>query len=152
MIKVSLAGKVLVVVDMEPDYKSCMCEAQLKAVEALLREAVKQKCLIVFLEFYGGGTMSRLLRCVRGYGLSIRVPKGAPDGSDEILAACGGKRHHKFVVCGVNTNCCVSHTVRNLSYKMEPTGSIEVFKEGCGAGSDGNRWDIFPKAFNIALV
>lgn len=108
--------------------------------------------LVVFLEFGGGGTLRRLLNCVRRYDQFVQEPKQGCDGSDEVIDACkrGAYDTDAFVVCGFETHACVEDTAKLLAAKM-PQSKIEVVMEACGQES-GNHWDMFPTAHNLTVV
>ncbi len=148
---VDLKGKVLVVVDMEFDFRANMTAEQVRTVAALIREAVRSESFIVFLVFLSE-TLPQLLQCAQGYARCVQVKKSQIDGSAEVLDACVGGYYDTsaFVLCGIATHCCVARTAHELAWK-KPDSTIEVVMEGCGDGN-GNRWDCFPDARNICLV
>lgn len=149
---IDLTGKVLVVVDMQPGYKLDMTDAQVDVVEALIREAISVDALIVFLEFADQPTLPHLLRACRRYDMFSQQAKQCADGSDEVLTAQDRNDYEAlgYVVCGVETHCCVAATAENLALEV-PGATVEVVKEGCGS-REGNRWDEFPKQPNLTLA
>src|SRR4051812_36839166 len=130
---ISLTGKVLVVVDMQPGYGNSMTPGVIDAVELLIREAREADSLVVFLEFCDEPTLPRLLKQVRAYDQFVQEQKFGCDGSDEVLAACerGLYDTSAFVVCGVETHACVRDTARELAAQM-PGSQVEVVMEACG--------------------
>ena len=153
MKNVDLTGKVLVVVDMEPGDAQCMSETKLKVVEFLIRQAVRDDAYIIFLEFMGGGTLQRLLQCVRRYDGFTQKEKEEADGSYVVLEACklAGCDMEGFVLCGVDAACCVAKTAENLADAL-PGTKIEVVRAGCATVEENWTWDKFPTAPNIILV
>jgi len=148
---IDLTGKILVVVDAEPDYGKHNPEV-VDAVELLVREARRVDSFVVFLEFGGGGTYRRLLKCVRAYDQFVQEPKQGCDGSEQVLNACqrGLYDEDAFVVCGFETHACVRDTAKFLADKR-PGSTVEVVMEACGQQS-GSHWDQFPRAHNLIPV
>lgn len=149
---ISLTGKALVVVDMQPGYRKSMTLGVIDAVELLIREAREADSLVVFLEFCDEPTLPRLLKQVRAYDQFVQVQEFGCDGSDEVLAACerGLYDTSAFVVCGVETHACVRDTARELAAQM-PGSQVEVVMEACGQES-GNEWHHFPRTRNLRVV
>ncbi len=149
---ISFDGKVLVVVDMEPGYRSAMDKEQYRAVRELIRAARQADSFIVFLEFLDEGTFANLLKLVRGYDMFVQEAKGQCDGSDEVIAACrrGGYDMNNFVVCGVETHVCVQETAQELARQL-PNATVEVVMEACGS-REGNDFTRFPEEENLTLV
>lgn len=149
---ISLTGKVLVVVDMQPGYRHSMLPGVIEAVELLIREAVKADSLVVFLEFCDQPTLPRLMNQVQRYDQFVVEQKFQCDGSDKVIAACkrGLYDTSAFVVCGVQTNACVRDTACWLGALM-PFSEIEVVREACGHAG-GNHWDKFPTGRNVRTV
>ncbi len=145
--------KILVVVDMEPDFEVETNDEQVSVVEQLVSEAMEAGSLIIFLTMNDQGLLPSLQDLVREYNSAVEQAKNRHDGSAEVIEATGGRRaakHASFVFCGVDTNTCVARTVENLAAKL-PDACIEVVMEGCGS-SDDNDWGDFPEADNITLV
>ncbi len=164
-----MKGKVLVVVDMQPGYRPDMNTAQVGAVQSLIRMARHEECVIIFLEFLDARTLWELLELVQRYDQVTRRVKRDTDGSPEVIEICGSyllldsldldlddeekpepRKYDEFVVCGVNTNCCVRDTATGLACKLF-NSRVEVVKEACGS-REGNSWDKFPQLPNLQLV
>lgn len=149
---VDLAGKILVVVDMQPGYRESMHESQVLAVEELVRRARQVESLVVFLEFLDAPTFTCLMRHVRAYDCFVVEQKTGCDGALNVIDACKRGEYDMdfFVVCGVDTHVCVRDTTSSLA-SMVPSAQVEVVMEACGSVR-GNDWSVFPQADNIELV
>jgi len=117
----------LVVVDMQPQFRSSQNQTTKKSVNNLLKKAVKDKAAIIFLEFGGyDRTDSELMATVQGYKRAFYRTKHENDGSDEVLETIQKQAlpRRKLKVCGVNTNYCVRETVEGLIDKFNDKSGI----------------------------
>lgn len=122
----------LVVVDMQPAFRSSQNQETLDRVNELIQQAIKDDAPIVFLEFGGyEKTDSRLLASVEGYKQAHFQVKYENDGSFHVKKTIDAHDlpTGTIRVCGVNTNYCVRETVLGLIEK-NLTKKIEVSKKG----------------------
>lgn len=107
----------LVVVDMQPAFRSSQNQATIDRCNELIQQAIKDEAPIVFLEFEGyEQTDSRLLAAVEGYNHAHFKSKYENDGSFQVKETIELHQypHETIRVCGVNTNYCVRETVLGL--------------------------------------
>lgn len=143
----------VVVVDMQPAFRSSQKFETLFGVIRLLEHSRAMGWGIVILEFAGRGrTDERIMDAVRSYHRLRVVKKPLWDGSAEVLAACeqAGFSRERFVACGVNTHECVLDTVSGMSAAL-PECHIDVVQDACNCET-GYGWLSFPKLPNLALV
>jgi nicotinamidase-related amidase len=129
----------LLVIDMQPGFLSFWDNTSSKHVRSnCLREvnkAIQDKATIVFVEFEGSGdTISELLTPISesNYLDFHRVYK-AWDDCTFAFAKASAKFNIPTThlrVCGVNTDCCVKHSVLGLS-SFYPRSTIEVVSDAC---------------------
>ncbi len=144
---------VLVVVDMQDYFEASMHPATLAAVKEEILLAVRNGDFIVVLEVDGcAPTQKEVMAELNGYNHYSVMVKRFADGSEEVLRACQDKGvvPVEFKVVGVNTDCCVSGTVANLSHKV-PQSQIVVIAKACNTFGNKNNWRCFPTAPNIVV-
>lgn len=146
------ADNVLLIIDMQPKFASSNEPALLSFIEHLILQAIEEEAVVICLEYgYGSRTNTQLTRHLKGYARYFWREKNADDGASEVSTLCAKKvlSPIAFKVVGVNTHACVSRTTESLA-KAFPSSQITVMKNGCNC-KEGNHWDDFPKASNIAL-
>jgi nicotinamidase-related amidase len=106
-------------------------------VEREIYQAMHDGATILFVEYQDcGNTIDRLTQIVRdsAYTKHHSITKKYDDGSKEIITAINNKKlpikHLKVV--GVNTDCCVLHTVSGLKSELKST-KIEVVADACSS-------------------
>ena len=122
----------LVVVDMQPGFKS----ARGKRVRAnCLREVQKaraDRAPIIFLELSGYQPTHCDLVEVAHSNFAI-LEKSGDDGSEQVgREVRKNKWPKKFKVCGINTDCCVKATVTGLTARFRMS-KIEVVADACAS-------------------
>lgn len=153
---------ILLVVDMQPRFRSSTFGWMLKNVADEIRAAKLAGWGIIFLEYtrsvsgsvqlggvqLGERTHGRLTRLVMRYKHAITVHKKQDDGSIDVLHAAdmwyddsydGSYVEHiagGIRVVGVNTSACIASTVNGLS-KSRPDIKITVVGKACNNGNDG---------------
>jgi nicotinamidase-related amidase len=136
----------LVVVDMQSGF-----DTSFGALNGCIREvqqAVIDKAGIIFLEYHGfygdayGFTLPQLKALVDGYSRAYYVPKGADDGSIEVVEAIEKYRMSKLhiKVCGVNTDACVLATVQGLIQKCDKV-YLQVIADACNGFNNTNGFN-----------
>jgi len=152
---------ILLVVDMQPNFRSSNHRWLLDMVAREVRAARSAGWGVMFLEYTSGlncgvragvllkeRTHRRLTNLVADYDDAMTVHKGQDDGSDVVLSAAEGwwgsksgsgyERHIDggIRVVGVNTEACVASTVNGLSAAM-PGLEITVVGGACNSGGEG---------------
>lgn len=123
---------VLIVIDMQSKFTAANDPETITECKRLIREAMLEKQMILFLEFkFNNKTLPQLRSLVRDYPFHQTLIKSTDDGSAEILSFFKRSRTQpaNLVVCGVNTDCCVHATVLSLS--AEKKFKITVVKKAC---------------------
>lgn len=159
---------VLVIVDMQPEFEASSEIATLSQVEELIALFAGTGYPIVILEYgnpdimrqphrlYCGIThqtlMAPLLSPNRYHKLAV-VEKFCNDGSAFVLGTCAERnfRTDHFVVCGVNTDACVSATVHGLAVRRQRS-QVSVIAAACNTPAANFSWNNFPKRSNIKIV
>lgn len=152
------AGPVLVVNDMQPQFKAACSLNLLAAVQVLIESAKANKQAIIVVEYdplFEGKTHKCLLDSLVGYEhvafatkhldrIQMRrargernLPHNADDGSEQIIDAClehnFSLEHFRF--CGVNTDICVLKTVRGLREKIDDC-RLELAFSACASENE----------------
>jgi len=127
----------LVVVDMQPGFRSAKGKRVRQNCRREIDQAVKEEAHIVFLEYNGyDSTMPELTNYI--HEKCYFRQKFSDDGSEEVMNEVHLNRLPKhFKVCGINTDCCVLATVRGLTARF-PMATIEVVADACD--SDWNHF------------
>lgn len=121
----------LVVVDMQPSFKSSQNKLTIYAVSLLIEKAIQDGADIVVLEYAGyGSTDWRIRDEYAGYDRVFTITKYADDGSNDMIESSFDFQKERFVICGVNTPFCVSGTALGLREKF-PKSDIEVKLNAC---------------------
>lgn len=131
----------LVVVDMQFDFASSRKPSVIKNCLALVKQAVKDKAGIVFLEYDTYGKTHLPLRLATSkYKKKFELTKQDDDGSPQVLTAIkkGRLPKQQIKVCGVNTTYCVAATVGGLTKRL-PNAKIEVIGKACNSTSPTNH-------------
>lgn len=132
---------VLIVVDMQTIFKASNRPEVRAECGNLVKQAVIDGMIIVFLEYIDNGrTKIPLRRIVRGYDKAYFVEKEDNDGSNELAELFWGMDiPNNFKVCGVNTDMCVFETVQGMaSWDRKP--KIEVVCKACATHSYGSDY------------
>jgi nicotinamidase-related amidase len=125
----------LIVVDMQYKFVAARNKNAQKACKKAIKEAIKNKSPIVFLEFVDyGETLPALTKLTKNYQKAFHVSKKDWDGSKESLTVLTDNKinHTNFKVCGVYTDCCVAATAKGL-VDRHPTSKVEVLSSACWA-------------------
>jgi len=149
----STSQQLLVITDMQSNFKEASHRRLLDHVCRLIDYAISQNWPIAVLEFSGQGqTLSAVAERLAGYSNWFPVMKTTNDGSHQLLAQCQsrGLKVKRFIVCGVSINACVRETVCGLAYSSEQP-SVSVIIEACGDHYPP-RWDLYPEASNVTLL
>jgi len=149
----STSQQLLVITDMQSNFKEASDRRLLDSVCRQIDFAISQNWPIAVLEFEGQGeTLAPIAERLKGYSNSFKVMKGTNDGSHQLLAQCQslGLQVKRFIVCGVSINACVLETVSGLAYSSERP-SVSVIIEACGDHYPP-RWDLYPEASNVTLL
>lgn len=149
----STSQQLLVITDMQSDFKEATERRLLENVCRLIDFAISQNWPIAVLEFSGHGqTLSPIAERLEGYSNWFPVQKTTNDGSHQLLEQLKlrGLAVKRFVVCGVSINACVLETVSGLAYSPERP-SVSVIIEACGDHYPP-RWDEYPEASNVSLL
>lgn len=120
----------LVVVDMQPGFKSANRKRVRENCVREVRKAYEDGAFVIFLELVGYQTTHfDLLSAAEGH--FIILDKFTDDGSKEVEREVRRKkRPTTFKVCGINTDCCVEATVRGLTARF-PMSTIQVIADAC---------------------
>ena len=123
---------------MQPYFQAATNKRVIANCKRELLLAMKKRAGIIFVQYYScGETNKSLLKLTAEYDRSYAVSKSADDGSAEIHDAIIDYRLSalRLKICGVNTDCCVSETVRGLTARM-PRATIEVISDACHSDYD----------------
>ncbi len=122
---------VLVVVDMQPKFKSCTKVTVRKVLERI-KQAQKKNFDIIVLRYRNHGSIAKpLLKQLRKTKYSSRL-KYRNDGSYQVVQTLQLKQHEprKFYLCGVNTGACVYDTTLGLR-RCYPRAALTVLLDAC---------------------
>jgi len=125
----------LIVVDMQHEFFAARNPKTQEACKKAIKNAIKSKAPIVFLEYVDHGpTLPNLSKLTRNYSKAFHVSKTEWDGSAESLQVLTANKieRSKFKVCGVYTDCCVAATARGL-VDRRPGSKVEVLSPACWA-------------------
>lgn len=146
----------LLVIDMQPHFKASQRRWLIKNVSDEIRDAMKVRDRIVFLEYTSipgkpgvmvkNTTDRRLIKILGDYDNALVVHKQQDDGSVEVAKLIEsldgnhpGAIREKFRVVGVNTGACVASTVNGMAERM-PKAKIVVVGKACNEGyGDGQE-------------
>ncbi len=147
---------VLVVVDMQLEFKASRDPETLDEVAAEIKGAIARGEAIIFLEYKDSksGTYQSLLALVQGYQFWTTAEKKNDGGAKEVFDACmdNGYWPENFRICGVNADGCIFATVVGLRDKL-PNSRIEVVRHACHTDSGWANWHTrFAKLKNVAVV
>jgi nicotinamidase-related amidase len=122
----------LVIVDMQPDFKSANDRKTIDNVLIQIEKAREQDIPIFILEFINHGqTSEEIQEALEGYYQVWFIAKGDDDGSRELITCIQDNAYivNDFIVCGVNICACVYWTIKGLlkDYKTR----ITVIKDAC---------------------
>ena len=124
---------VLVVVDMQPEFKAAMDEQTQINVVNEIKKAKRRNDLIIILEYRGGGsTVRRIRKAILNYDKVIYAEKDEDDGSSYIRKHLIGKKLVR--ICGVNTDYCVADTAAGIAYRFADA-AVQVILKACNADS-----------------
>jgi len=120
----------LVVVDMQPGFRSAKGKRVRANCLREIRKAVEVNAHVIFLEFAGyEATFSDLTKELPPN--AVFLEKSDDDGSIQVEKEVRlNKRPTTFKVCGINTDCCVAATVRGLTARF-PMSKIDVLADAC---------------------
>jgi nicotinamidase-related amidase len=146
---------VLVVVDMQEYFDAANNEKTLKEVKKQIQLAKKRNGPIIFLEYAESGkTKKELLDLVKNYKHKYIETKYNDSGADKIIRVIKrGKLGEKNIrICGVNSDCCVLETTKDLITRL-PKSKINVIKKACNTYNKVKGWFYYPKKIkNLILI
>lgn len=123
-----MCQKALVIVDMQPWFPSAVSRTLVSRVLEKITEAKLLGEPIVVLEYAGKGpTDWRIFKALRKYTLYRHATKTDADGSCEVVRVLEDFSIDCYVVCGVQTGCCVLATAEGLSHH----GEVRVALDAC---------------------
>lgn len=123
----------LCVIDMQPKFEAAKCRSTTAQVVDQINLAKKQRDNIVLVSYNGFGPIDEnVWNAAKEYRHKIHIFKDASDGSEQIVDACNdmGYNTDRFVVCGIETDCCVRHTTEGLLWRL-PQCKIEIPVKAC---------------------
>lgn len=139
-----------IIIDMQASFPAANQPNVVAAVAAEILKAKKEKAAIMVVEYSGNGdTHSGLMDLLKGYPLLAVIHKGNDGGGAEVVRAL---RRRKFSqthlrICGVNIDCCVSATVREI-VSLIPNVHIHMVRKACGWNRNKEfKWDTFRKDY-----
>lgn len=139
--------KILVVIDMQPGFKTAIKAATIQAIKARIDAAKAESIPIFFVELHNeqnpkdfGHTLPELLEQATGYAQSYVVNKMFNDGSwfiKQKLAELGMKddAEYQFIVTGVNTEACVCETCDGLLNEFKNKQTVVLVPRDSTNGS-----------------
>lgn len=149
--------KTLVVIDMQPNFKSACDIDTVIAVSNEIVSAKKNNFPVLFVEYKHKDCKKihkGLIDLVGDYDKKFVVKKQRDDGSLEVIKAINMKNFpiKNLRVCGVNSDCCVWATVKGLLKSLDET-QIEIVKKACNTDIDRNfSWRKYFRHKNLRLV
>lgn len=147
--------KTLVVVDMQPYFKTALEPNTIIAVTHEIVTAIHQGSGIILLEYEDcGRSLAGFDRVLYNYPWKARISKVEDDGSSEVIQAIRRRQFPSDTlrICGVNTDCCVWGTVRGLLSKL-PRCRVELVKAACNTLKRKQiDWRRYPRHPNLQLV
>ncbi len=147
---------VLIVVDMQLEFKASRDQQTQDAVANEIKKAIAHQEAIIFLQYADSksATYQSLLALVEGYRFCTIREKETDGGAAEVFEACMDEGYwpENFRICGVNADGCIFETVVGLRAKLR-NSRIEVLRAACHTDSGYANW---PKKFanlkNVAVV
>lgn len=161
--------EVLVVMDMEPGFAASQDAITQWFVEQQILRAIELGLPVVVVEydaFEMGSTYAHLMRHLEGYGRCVVVDRSPPrrdqpaflrdNAAEQVIAACErrGFSTRAFRVCGVNSDACITATIRGLADAID-TCHITVVQDACNSdnGRDTHVFhDVFPLMSNVTVL
>jgi len=123
----------LLCIDLQPTFNVCHNSRIVNNAEREVRQAIRDKAHILFLEYHNcGDTVDQLTKITDRYSKVHYLEKNHDNGVLEIMKAIRDYdlpiQHIK--VCGVNTDVCVYFTVHGLNARL-PHSNIEIIADAC---------------------
>lgn len=146
-------SKMLVIVDMQTQFRTAYKESTIKNVMHLTRLAMSQNWPIVVLEYVGyGSTHKCILDLLKPYKNVYFHRKSVDDGSRAVRMRMRKSKLNvsDIIVCGVNISACVRETVGGLcmSHDSAPSLSIRVVRSACNGDEPLKNWQTFRGHFD----
>lgn len=131
----------IAIIDMQKKFFASSNKDTLKACRAAIRQAIKDNAHIIFVEYEGyGRTLYTLTSIAKNYANKSVVIKSQDDGSEDIKKTIDHLKlpHRLIKVVGVNTDCCVYHTIAGLfdayrEYDQHSKIKIQVIEKACNS-------------------
>jgi len=139
------SNQTLVVVDMQRYFSAANNRNTILACKREIKEAVKNKDWIIFLQYKDCGKTYRCLtRLAAGYKKKANLIKQEDNGALEIAAfALNNKFKCKnFKICGVNTTYCVHDTIVGLR-RLFNNVKIKVVADACNDSNELSNFNGF---------
>jgi len=146
------AKKILLVIDMQNYFPASLKESTIQACRKLIRQFVKDKGIIIFVEYYPyGPTLHRLKKLIpEKYRPFYVVKKTINNGTRKIdgFIKRKGYKGKDVTACGVNSDCCVKETCYGLAKRGY---NVTVVKKACNRNSSNATFPKYPKSANLVL-
>lgn len=147
---------VLIVVDMQMEFKASRDLQTQAAVISEIKAAIARQEAIIFLQYADSksATYQFLLALVEDYKFFTVREKETDGGANEVFEACMDEGYwpENFRICGVNADGCIFATVVGLRAKLR-NSRIEVLRAACHTDSGYANWPSkFVNLENVALV
>lgn len=123
----------LIVIDMQYSFEAASNVRLINNCKLQIKNAIENRATIIFLEYQDcGSIIDSLLKISDSYDQKYFISKIDDDGSYEVYDVIyRNKLPNKTIkICGVNTDCCVYHTVSGLTARI-PDSSIIVLSDSC---------------------
>lgn len=130
------ASYTLVVIDMQSSFVAARDPSVQNECKSLIKQAMKDKAPIIFVELISHGrTMECLFELADHYEHVYVARKQNESGANEVdgLITSNDLPWETLVVCGVNTDMCVSETV--LSLTIDFNYKVSLAQKACNAES-----------------
>ncbi len=137
--------RVLVVVDMQPQFKTSENPKLMKNVARLMKAARNLGMAIVIVEYTSyGDTHRQLMDVVAGYDKVIKVEKNFDGGSHQVREGLYALKHQRthvdYILCGVNADACVKSTAVGLQKAAKASARVKVRCVRLGCNGFGNKY------------
>jgi nicotinamidase-related amidase len=160
---------ILVIVDMQPEFEASSNAETLSEIRKLISFFKHNYFPIIVLEYgnpdiikppsyrlYCGTTHEQLMSLLlypQRYCKLVVVEKYCNDGSAFVLETCAEREFSQahFVLCGVNTDACVSATAHGLAVRRR-SSKVSVIAAACHTPASNFSWSNFPQRANIVIV
>lgn len=147
----------LVIIDMQPEFDASFdLRVQHRIIEEIKRTK-KEKGDIIVLEYHGSGdTHEEITQAIGKYPKQAKVYKDEDAGGLHLYNVLANKRFplHNLIVCGVNTEACVKHTVEEyLEYVPNRKDTVvHYLKRGCNTDWNEPFGKIIKRKKNIDVI